>query len=246
MRWPGKTGKKRGIPISSLRIERDVHTHLIPGVDDGEFTFGTAAQALSLMRDKGVLRVCLTPHVMAGVYDNHEHDLTEGMKGIVRCAGNDIPELHLGAEYMIDQNLLSLVRHGTRDLLTIKDGRVLVEMSCYGISAQLFDVAGELTGAGFTPVLAHPERYLYMAGQMERFDMLHEAGCEFQLNLLSTTGAYGELSMRIMGYLLERSYYRYVGSDIHSPRQLDAILASQMDEKTAAAGEAASLWSFNR
>ena len=241
MGWPGK---KKGVTIGSLRIERDVHTHIIPGVDDGEFTFETAAQALALMYERGVHRVCLTPHVMAGVYDNPQCSLTEGVKGILRCAGNAIPELHLGAEYMIDQNLLSLVRHSARDLLTIKEGRVLVEMSYYGMSAQLFDVARELTGAGFTPVLAHPERYLYMAGRMEQFDRLHEAGCEFQLNLLSATGAYGELSTLIMNYLLERSYYRYVGSDIHSPRQLDAILTSQMDERTAATGEVASLWSI--
>ena len=242
MGWPGK---KKGVPIGSLRIERDVHTHLIPGVDDGEVTSESAAQALTRMYGVGVRRVCLTPHVMAGVWDNPESRLTEEMRGVLRsAAGTAIPEVRLGAEYMIDQGLLSLVRRGAPDLLTIGEGRVLVEMSWYGMSAQLFDVAGELTGAGFTPVLAHPERYLYMAGQMEQFDRLHDAGCEFQLNLLSATGVYGELSTRIMNRLLERFLYRYVGSDIHSPRQLDAILASHIDERTAAAGEAASLWSF--
>lgn len=244
MGWPVR---KKKIPVRSLRIATDVHTHLLPGVDDGRFTFDSAARTLEEMYEAGVRQVCLTPHVIAGLYDSSGSRLMDAVRGVVECTGGEapVPELRLGAEYMIDETLLAKIREdGGASLLKAVDGDVLIEMSYYGVSLQLFDVVEELSKAGLTPVLAHPERYPYMCRCMERFDMLHEAGCTFQLNLLSVTGVYGEASLRIMDYLFERSYYRYVGSDVHSPEQFRHILSSRMDEKTALRGEYASLWSI--
>lgn len=241
MRW---FRKKRKVPISSLHINRDIHTHLLPGLDDGRFTFESAADTLVKMYENGISQVCLTPHVIAGLYENTTERLHSAFKGIRDCVGRSmIPGLSLGAEYMIDDTLLSHIETCGADMLTVLGNHVLIEMSYYGMSPQIFDVVSALTQRGYTPVLAHPERYLYMGERVGEFDKLHDAGCNFQLNLLSTTGIYGETSTRIMTYLLERSYYRHVGSDVHSPEQFDRIYGSQMDEKIALAGERASLWS---
>jgi protein-tyrosine phosphatase len=261
------------IPMTEIVVANDAHTHLLPGVDDGGFTLRTAAETLTKMYDLGVRRVCLTPHVMAGVWDNSSENLRETMQIFVRslpltAAGDGIeggheatppttsasstlpdilssktaprfPELHLGAEYMVDDELLRLITGGD-EVLTVDGRRVLVEMSYWSRSPQLTDVIAALTARGYIALLAHPERYLYMGE--DDFGQLHDAGCEFQLDLGAATGAGGQAATKIVNLLMERGWYTRAGSDIHSPRQLETILNSSMDEKTAAAGEAASLW----
>jgi tyrosine-protein phosphatase YwqE len=184
---------------------------------------------------------------MAGTWEGAGQRFDKAMDEMLGSVRGPIPELVSGAEYMIDEALLQQVRSegGADTLRAMEPGRVLVEMSWWDVSPQLFDVMEALTGAGIVPVLAHPERYPYLAKKMDTLDRLYASGCEFQLNLLSTTGRYGGESIRIMNYLLERSWYRHVGSDIHSPGQYEQILNSRMDENTALAGERASLWSTN-
>ena len=107
MRWFRKKSK---VAVSSLRIGTDIHTHLLPGVDDGRFTFGSAAETLSQMYDKGLDRVYLTPHMIAGLYENSHEKLHDALKGVKDCVGTaTIPEISLGAEYMIDETLLPYI-----------------------------------------------------------------------------------------------------------------------------------------
>lgn len=238
--------KKRKVLLNSLKIERDIHTHLLPKVDDGRFTFDSAVETLARMNVKGVRRVCLTPHIITGLYGNSTRKLSD-MFNNLRNRTEDkgaIPELSLGAEYMIDETLLTYLDQDNASLFTVTDKHVLIEMSYYCMSPQIFDVVSRLSVMGYTPVLAHPERYSYMDGRSDLFDKLNEAGCTFQLNLLSAAGIYGEASMRIMRSLFERSYYTFVGSDVHSPKQFDLIYGSSIDPDIARQGERASLWNI--
>lgn len=249
------------VSLASLIIPRDMHTHLLPGVDDGRFTPITAAVLLGEMYARGTRHVSLTPHIMGGSWEGATQSFGYALEKLCDAiASEPTPELNLGAEYMIDEALAARVgqtasvdtfcsfctsgNDSDTALLTAAPGRVLIEMSWYGASPWLFEVVDSLVGAGVTPVLAHPERYPYMASTPEWFDRLHAAGCEFQLNLLSTTGIYGKKSLRIMNLLLERSWYSHVGTDLHSPEQWRQIMNSQMDETTALAGAQASLWSI--
>jgi tyrosine-protein phosphatase YwqE len=255
--WGGKR-----VPIERLVITRDAHTHLLPGVDDGEFSARTAAVALTRMYARGTRSVWLTPHIMMGVWDNTPGDLRRAMEDFrlslsptvagdglemvgetnpTTVASPTLPDLYLGAEYMIDENLMPILRDPDNEILTLPEGRVLVEMSWWTMAPQLFDVVETLSGRGLVAVLAHPERYGYMIEDIAMFERLHEAGCEFQLDLAAATSS-GKGSPRIINYLMERGWYTHVGSDIHSPRHLDRILDASIDEKTALAGEASSLW----
>ncbi len=234
------------VPLADLTIECDSHTHLLPGVDDGQFTPATAAALLARMHARGTRRVSLTPHIMAGDWDTAPQRFAtalESLRTAIAAANTPTPELILGAEYMIDDELAARVGQ-TAPLLTATPGHVLIEMSWYGPSPWLPEVVEAIARAGLTPVLAHPERYSYMAATPEMFERLHAAGCEFQLNLLSTTGAYGPASLRIMSTLLRQKWYRHVGTDLHSPEQWQQIMNSHTDQSTALAGAEAALWSI--
>lgn len=238
--------RNRKIPVKSLQITRDIHTHLLPGVDDGKFTPGNAAGTLAGMYAHGIRQVCITPHIFSGLYDNTPESLKEALDGFVASMGDngEIPALSLGAEYMVDDVLLSAVRERNNEMLTVFDNHLLIEMSYYGISPQIFEVVAGLVGMGYRPVLAHPERYLYLDGNMGVFDKLYDMGCTFQLNLPAVTGVYGDAATKIMKNLFERSYYQYVGSDIHSPQQFERLYGSFMSEKIALEGERAQLWNI--
>lgn len=108
------------------------------------------------------------------------------------------------------------------------DRSILVEMSYLFRSPNLEDALFELQMAGFKPILAHPERYLYMADRLEEFGRLHENGCRFQLNYISFTGAYGLDSLRIIRYLARRGHCDFLSTDLHSPSQLERILTGDI------------------
>lgn len=239
--------KRRKVPVKSLRIEFDVHTHLLPGVDDGKFNCESARETLMEMHDNGISRVCLTPHIFAGLYENSTEKLNSALDNLRKSIGESdtVPRFSLGAEYMVDEVFQDRLDSEDPQLLTILDKHVLIEMSYYSTSPQLFEVVQKLSSMGYTPVLAHPERYAYMDGCRHEFDKLYDMGCKFQLNLLSVTGVYGEASIRIMTYLLQQSFYRFVGSDVHSPQQYNLIYNSSINNKIAMEGERISLWTIS-
>lgn len=244
MLWFSKKGR---VALNDLRISRDIHTHLLPGVDDGRFTYESAAATLAKMYTNGTTEVCITPHIITGLYDNTKTNLKTALTEVVKYAdsADAIPRVHLGAEYMIDETFLSRLNDERESLMALPGNMVLIEMSYYGISPQLFEAVAGLRERGYKPVLAHPERYLYMVACMDQFDRLYQMGCAFQLNLLSATGLYGDTSIKIMNRLLERSYYGFTGSDMHSAKQFEQINSSFVSKKTALAGEHLSLWNIN-
>ena len=132
----------------------------------------------------------------------------------------------LSAEYMICADFEKDIAKRAGGLLCYEDRSVLVEMSYLFRSPNLEAALFELQMAGFKPILAHPERYLYMADSLEDFDRLHENGCRFQLNYISFTGVYGRDSVKIIRYLARRGYCDFVATDLHSIHQLERILSS--------------------
>ena len=108
-------------------------------------------------------------------------------------------------------------------LLTLKDNYVLVEMSYLNAPLQLYDVLFELQIAGYKPVLAHPERYLFYYNNFKEYHKLKKAGCLFQLNLLSTVGYYGKEVATLTEKLLANEMYDFVGSDVHHENHIKAF-----------------------
>lgn len=231
--------KPSTVPFSRLAYTTDCHTHLLPGVDDGRFTSETSLRVLNEMEAEGVREVCLTSHVMLGVHPNTTDELKSAFDRF--CAGyQGSIRLHLAAEYMVDDLFLERIR--SKDLLCLPDNKILMDMSYVAESQWIDHVLFEVRLMGLQPIIAHPERYGYLADKLEAFDRYVQAGAEFQLNLLSLSGVYGKNSEKIMGYLFEKGYYRYVGSDLHSPNQWLQIRQSNIPHRFALAGEHLGLW----
>jgi tyrosine-protein phosphatase YwqE len=206
--------KKSYVDSGLLSDMTDIHCHLLPAVDDGVGNYEESVQSLTWLKKNGVRRLFFTPHVMSDMSLNTKEYLTEQfekfitnlkMNGVV-----DIPEIKLGAEYMLDPEFVNRKKEG---LLTFADRHVLVETSYMMPPAGFNKILEELQEEGYSPVLAHPERYNYM--QMPDYEYLKEQGILFQLNILSLTGAYGKPADSKAGILLKKDFYNYAGSDFH-------------------------------
>jgi len=219
--------------------QRDIHNHLLPGVDDGFQNAEESLRSIALMAQDGCREIVFTPHMNPDVYpDESEAHFRE----VYDTFALQIPletgvSVSLAAEYMVVNGFEDRVASEADTLLTYPDGSILIEMSYMFRSRNLEQVIFELNMAGLSPILAHPERYLYMSGSLKDFDKIQDMGCRFQMNFASLTGKYGPDSIKIMCHLLEHDMYSFVSSDLHSYHQLLGILKEEPVRKVRKAFE---------
>lgn len=201
----------------------DIHSHLLPSIDDGALTFEDTLQLITSLQNFGTCQFITTPHIMQYVWDNTDEGIKFKEKEIVlqlRKKDFNAP-LKAAAEYLMDDHFVNLFQAG--QLLTLTENYVLVEMSYLNPPIQLYSILFDLQVAGYVPVLAHPERYLFYHSNLNEYDKLKKAGCLFQLNLLSVVGYYGLGIRKIAEQLLKKGMYDYVGSDVHHHKHIAAF-----------------------
>ena len=200
----------------------DIHSHLIPGIDDGSKSLEETVALIKQMQSYGINHFIATPHVMEGVWENSSERILNKLQALnthlQEIGLNDIT-VRVAAEYMLDGNFSSLLKK--KDILTLKDNKILVEMSYRNAPINLYDVLFDIQVAGYTPILAHPERYFFFHNNFTAYAELKKAGCLFQLNLLSLTNYYGKDVQKIALKLLADNMIDFVGSDTHGKRHLD-------------------------
>lgn len=212
----------------------DIHSHLLPGIDDGATDIENTVNLIKSLEEFGFRSFITTPHVLTGVWNNTAEDIKQVEKQtIINLPKYDIKApLKSAAEYLMDDTFLSLLK--TEKLLTLKDNYVLVEMSYLNPPMQLYEIVYELQLRDYIPVLAHPERYNFYSGKTEHYQKLKKAGCLFQLNLLSVTGYYGKGPLETAKKLLETGMIDFTGSDVHHDRHVDAFKSKVLLKDTAA------------
>ncbi|SHM94357.1 tyrosine-protein phosphatase [Flavobacterium xinjiangense] len=193
----------------------DIHSHLLPGIDDGARTFEDTLRLTQALQGFGVSQFITTPHIIQYVWDNtHDQILSNKETTVLELEKNKITvPFNAAAEYLMDDQFVQLFQ--SHELLTLKANYVLVEMSYINAPIQLYSILFDLQVAGYIPVLAHPERYLFYHNNFSEYEKLKRAGCLFQLNLLSVVGYYGAEITKIAEQLLQKGMYTYVGSDVH-------------------------------
>jgi protein-tyrosine phosphatase len=201
----------------------DIHSHLLPGIDDGAQTLDDTANLIVSLKKIGFTKFITTPHVLGEVWKNTSDIITKNKENTVKSLNNTSIDIQLkaAAEYMIDAEFNELFKK--EKLLTLKDNYVLVEISYLSPPLQLFDILFELQLAGYIPVLAHPERYNFYHNNIENYTKLKNAGCLFQLNMLSTVGYYGEKVAKTAETLLKQGLIDFIGSDVHHNRHIEAL-----------------------
>lgn len=188
----------------------DYHSHLLYGVDDGVTGKNESLEVLSRMEYLGVNTIWLTPHIMEDI-PNVTQDLWKRYEELRQAYSGNI-RLHLAAEYMLDS--LFGERLEKNDLLPVKNQCLLVETSYFSPPAGLENIFKRICAKGYFPLLAHPERYLYM--QEKEYRLLKGLGVRFQLNLPSLAGTYGRNVDNKARLLLEKGWYDCAGTDLHS------------------------------
>ena len=202
----------------------DIHSHILPGIDDGAKNIEDSISLISRMKKLGFSKIIGTPHTYPGLYENTNESIKEAFDKINKKKSNNV-ELAYASEYMLDNSLVDLARNSK--VLTLKNKYILVEMSYIAAPYNLYEILFELKLMGYIPVLAHPERYRFLFNNYKNNYMkLKKIGCKFQLNFLSTTDFYGIDIAKMTDWLLKNEFIDYVGSDIHSIKHI-----SYFDEK---------------
>jgi protein-tyrosine phosphatase len=214
-----KTTLKDLIPANYV----DIHSHLLPGIDDGAKNNDNSMFLVSELKSIGFSKFITTPHIYRGVWDNTKESIISNYKETLSFFSNksiDI-KLKVAAEYLLNDHFVELLNKN--EILTLKENYVLVEMSYINPPIQLYDILFKLQVAGYKPILAHPERYAFYHKSTEEYKKLKKHGCLFQLNLLSTVGYYGSEVMKAANFLLKEGMIDFVGSDVHHEQHVKAF-----------------------
>ena len=269
--------KKHTIAASGiLQGAVDHHSHILPGVDDGVETMDEALRILATYETLGIKELWLTPHIMEDI-PNSPQKLQARFEELKAAYTGDI-QLHLAAEYMIDNHLRKLlqeikncpscvrgasnavaegdkttepqgeislinncpscvrgasnaVAEGDPPLLPIGTSgkHILVETSYYNAPMRFNDTLQQIKSLGYFPLLAHPERYMYLSNA--DYTKLHSQGVKFQFNLASLAGGYGKAVKKKAEWLLSNGLYSVAGTDLHCEDAIEYITNCKLSKQ---------------
>lgn len=216
--------KKQVSSVDLSELCTDIHSHLLPGIDDGSADVETSLKLIRGLQDLGYRKFITTPHIMWDLYRNDADSIAQAYRLLEPglSAGHQPVPFHTAAEYFLDDHFDQLLENDV-PLLTIKDNWVLVEFSFVNPPMNFKEKLFNLQIKGYQPVLAHPERYSYFASQKQVFDELRTAGCLFQVNILSLTGYYGKEALDLSKHLARKNWVSLLGTDLHHERHLHAL-----------------------
>jgi len=201
----------------------DIHSHLLPGIDDGAKSIVKSIELTKSFQELGISQIITTPHISHYVWNNSSEIIQAKLQETQRALEENkikIP-FKAAAEYFMDDWFEN--HFNNEKLLTLKDNYVLVEMSYMNAPVQLYKIIFELQVAGYIPVLAHPERYLFYHKNFDEYGKLKKVGCKFQLNLLSVVGYYGAEITKVAELLLNKGLYDFAGTDVHHSNHITSF-----------------------
>ncbi len=225
-----KKKKKPSINIEkykSLLPRIDVHSHLLPGIDDGAQSVEETLELLRKLQALGYQKAVTTPHIYFGMFPNSEEKIKEEHSKLLEILQKELPDfrLEVAAEYFLDDEVLKKVKNAPENLLTFGREKkyLLFEMSPKYPSVLLREFVRELRKNEIVPVLAHPARYSYTWGRVESLTEWKRTGIKFQANLNSFTPTYGGKVQETAKEIARRGLIDFLGTDTHYLRHLESI-----------------------
>jgi len=217
-----------GEGISFSWMKQDIHSHLIPGIDDGLPDVDTSLDFIRQLSNAGLKRFICTPHIFGDLFKNTPEIIHQALDKLQKRIREEIPGVTVSAaaEYMLDDYFMELLRKDNK-LLTIKDNLLLTEFPYSVAPGNIEEMTFSILNAGYQPVLAHPERYGYYHRNLKMYNRLKELGFLFQMNLLSLTGYYGKPVKTTAKMLLKEELIDYIGTDLHHIHHLENLLSEK-------------------
>ena len=213
--------RKKNVAFDYSTLMVDMHSHVLPGIDDGAKTPEESIALIRKMMDLGIKKIIATPHIMADYYKNTAETINAALnllKAELKKENIDIV-VEAAAEHYFDETFEA--RINKHELMIMGDNYVLFEFSFINQPPNAIPVIQKLKDLGYKPILAHPERYPYL--ELDQFKSLHDWGLSFQLNTISLTGYYGKEAKKLAESLIDHQLIDFISSDMHHLRHAEAF-----------------------
>ncbi len=214
MKWLSKNSKNLVV---------DIHSHLIPGIDDGAPTVDESLEMILQLKESGFKKLITTPHIHPR-FPNTNRKIMSGLESLKDALKEKSIEIAIeaAAEYYIDDQFISLLNEG-HEFLTFGDKCILIECSFVSKPFFLESVIYQLKDAGYAPVFAHPERYKFLEGEIGWLKEIKSTGILFQVTLGSLGGYYGTAPRKLGLEIVKNGMVDFLGSDLHKASQVDFL-----------------------
>lgn len=211
----------------------DIHSHLLPGIDDGAQNLKESLDLIKQFHLLGYSKLITTPHIISDSYPNTQDIISEKLYTVQNALKIENININIeaGAEYYVDMSFLNAIED--ENLITFMQHYVLFETSYQNKPIMLETVIGNLLKKGYIPVLAHPERYVYLHNDIEKYKRLKALGVLFQINAKSFYDK-SKPSYKIALKLIKLGLVDFLGSDAHRMRdmkRLESFLKSTLCKK---------------
>jgi len=202
-------------PIHLSVFGSDIHSHLIPGIDDGSPDMETSIKLVKKFVDLGYEKIVTTPHIMCDYYNNTPDKILKGLDELREelLKENINIDISAAAEYNLDDGLQGLI--DKKEILTFGDNHVLFELPFLQEPRNLQEIIFNFQMAGYKPILAHPERYTFWYDEFDKYDELKSRGVLLQMNLLSLTNHYSPQTRKVAEKMVDANLIDAVGTDCH-------------------------------
>lgn len=203
----------------------DIHSHLIPNVDDGSKSVEETFMLIKEADRAGITDIILTPHYIVNSYEQNANTLILLKDKLQQILDKDKinVKLHIGMEVYITDNLIDLLKQNK--LLTLANSKYLLMELPLNTNVQYLDmVIFKLIENNIIPIIAHPERYKFVQEDPSKVRELIESGCLIQSNIGSILGIYGKKAKKTIKYLLKNDLINFIATDTHRKNTIYPLL----------------------
>jgi len=204
-------------------LHTDMHSHLIPGIDDGAKTLDDSLVLIFELYKLGFRKIITTPHIMSDYYKNTPENILGGLEEVKAAVANEGLDVQLeaAAEYYFDEGLIRKLDEGK--MLTFGDNHLLFEISYINCPENINEVVFKMLVLGYKPVLAHPERYPFWHNDFDKYREFRDLGVLLQINMNSLSGYYGPEAKRTAERMIDEGLVDLLGTDCHHDRHINGL-----------------------
>ena len=202
-------------PVDLSILGCDIHSHLIPAIDDGSKSIDDSINMISQLHAMGYQKIITSPHIMSDAYRNTPQTILGGLEDVkTALAEKNIPvEMAAAAEYYLDADFEKKLDN--EKLLTFGKNYLLFEVSYMNPPDNLYHIIFKMQLQGYKPVLAHPERYNFWHNEFDKYEGFIDKGVLLQLNINSLTGYYSIPTKKIAEQMIDKNMLSFLGTDCH-------------------------------